>query len=62
MIEETFGVGYRKDYQPSLFAGWLGEAMQRDPEHAVAYIHWMTTRLRYLDEIAETRTAYRACT
>lgn len=60
MIEETFGVGYRKDYQPSLFAGWLGEAMQREPEHAVEYVHWMTTRLRHLDEIAETRTSYRA--
>lgn len=60
MIEETFGVGYRKDSQPTQFAEWLGEAIQREPEHATAYVHWLTSRLRYIDEIAETRTAYRA--
>lgn len=60
MIEETFGVGYRKDSQPTLFAEWLGEAIQREPEHATEYVHWLTSRLRYIDEIAETRTAYRA--
>lgn len=60
MIEETFGVGYRKDSQPTQFAEWLGEAIQREPEHATEHVHWLTSRLRYIDEIAETRTAYRA--
>lgn len=60
MIEETFGVGYRKDAQPSVFAEWLGNAMQRDPDHAMEYAHWLTSRLRHIDEIAETRTTYRA--
>lgn len=60
MIEETFGVGYRKDSQPTQFAEWLGEAIQREPERAVEYVHWLTSRLRYINEIAETRTAYRA--
>ena len=60
MIKETSGVGYRKDSQPRLFAEWLGEAMLLDSEHAIEYIHWLTSRLRYIDEIAESRTSYRA--
>lgn len=60
MIEETFGVGYRKDAQPSIFAKWLGDAMQRDPDHAIEYAHWLTSRLRHIGEIADTRTTYRA--
>lgn len=60
MIEESFGVGYRKDYQPTIFAEWIGVALRHRPEKAIELMHWLTSRLRYLDEIAETRTGYRA--
>src|SRR5574344_543615 len=60
MIEETFGVGYRKDYQPTLFAEWIGDAIDIYPEKAEYYIHWLTARLKNIDEIAENRTGLRA--
>lgn len=60
MIEESFGVGYRKDYQPSLFAEWLGEAIKNDQENAIYYVHWLTSRFKHIDTIAESRTQIRA--
>lgn len=55
MIQESFGIGYRKDYQPSLFAEWIGEAIRLYPENAADYIHWLTTRLRHIENVAESR-------
>ena len=60
MIGESFGIGYRKDYQPSLFAEWIGEAIRLYPEKAVEYIHWLTTRLHHIENVAESRTRLRA--
>lgn len=60
MIEESFGIGYRKDYQPSLFAEWAGAAIERYPEKAVEYIHWVTSRLKHIESVAESRTRLRA--
>lgn len=60
MIEESFGIGYRKDYQPSIFAKWIGEAIRLYPEKAVEYIHWLTTRLHHIENVAESRTRLRA--
>lgn len=56
MIEECFGIGYRKDYQPSLFAEWIGESIRQDYENAVEHIHWLTSRLKYIETVAENRT------
>lgn len=60
MIEESFGIGYRKDYQPSLFAEWAGSAIELYPEKAIDYIHWVTSRLKYIEDVAESRTRLRA--
>lgn len=60
MIEESFGIGYRKDYQPSLFAEWIGEAIRLYPEKAVEYTHWLTARLHHIENVAESRTRLRA--
>lgn len=60
MIEESFGIGYRKDYQPSLFAEWAGEAIGWYPENAIEYIHWITSRLKHIESVAESRTRLRA--
>ncbi len=56
LIKESFGVGYRKDYQPSLFSTWIGDAIKNDAEHAIDYFHWMTSRLRHIDTITESKT------
>ena len=60
MIEDSFGIGYRKDYQPSLFAEWIGEAIRLYPEKATEYTHWLTSRLKHIDDVAESRTRLRA--
>lgn len=62
MIQESSGIGYRKDYQPSTFAEWIGKANNADPANAIERIHWLTKRLRHIDTIAETRTGTYACT
>ena len=62
MIQESSGIGFRKDYQPSTFATWIGEANNADPANAIERIHWLTKRLRYLDTISEARTGTYACT
>ena len=60
MIEETFGVGYRKDYQPALFAEWIGEAIKLHPQHMENYVHWLSSRLKHIESVAESRTRLRA--
>ena len=60
MIEESFGVGYRKDYQPSLFAEWIGSAIENDRTNAIEHIHWLTSRLNHIETIAQSRTRLRA--
>ena len=60
MVKESFGVGYRKDYQPSVFAEWIGEAIKTDSGHAIGYIHWLTSRFKHIETISETRTRQRS--
>ena len=62
LIKESFGVGYRKDYQPSTFAEWINDANKADPENAIKRIHWLTSRLNYINDCSESRTGTRAAT
>lgn len=48
MVDETFGVGYRKDYQPSTFMEWIVEANKALPEKALDRLKWMTQRLKHI--------------
>ena len=57
LMVESLGVGYRKDFQPTVMARWICEANQSNPERAVARLHWMTSRLHGIAESCETRTA-----
>lgn len=57
MVLESFGIGYRKDYQTSLFVDWLGFDNNKGTEKIVERIHWMTSRLRYIKEVSEGRAA-----
>ena len=54
MILESFGVGYRKDYQPSVMAEWIGAAIKNNPEGADERIQWLTSRLKYLSSSTES--------
>ena len=56
MLKESFGIGYRKDYQPSVFAEWIGTAIKADPQNAIFYIHWLTSRFKHIETIAQPRT------
>ena len=56
MLKECFGIGYRKDYQPSMFAKWIGDSIRNDSENAVEHIHWLTSRLKYIESVAESTT------
>ena len=60
MILESFGVGYRKDYQSSVFVEWIDLVNKNNPEAAIARFHWITSRLRYIQEVSEGRAAVRA--
>lgn len=57
LMVESLGVGYRKDFQPTVMARWICEANQSNPERAVERLHWMTSRLHGIAESCETRTA-----
>lgn len=56
MIEETFGVGYRKDYQPVTMAEWVSKANMADPNRAAERIEWIATRMGALYDSCESRT------
>lgn len=57
MVLESFGIGYRKDYQTSLFVEWLGIDKNKDDGKTVERIHWITSRMRYIQEVSEGRSA-----
>ena len=54
MIEVSFGIGYRKDYQPSTYARWIGSAIINNPAGSDERIHWLTSRLKYLESSSES--------
>lgn len=60
MIHESFGIGYSKDSQPSLFSKWIGDAIAFYPDKAIELIQWMTSRLKHIEEVSESRTRLRA--
>jgi hypothetical protein len=60
MIVESFGVGYRKDYQPTTFAEWIGTVNKVDPSNAISRIHWLTQRLGFINDVSESCTGSRA--
>lgn len=48
MVDETFGVGYRKDYQPSTFMEWIVAANKALPDKALERLMWVAQRLRHI--------------
>jgi len=60
IMKESFGIGYRKDYQPSIFAKWIGAINKIDSTNAIDRIHWLTSRLRYIFSVSANKTGNRA--
>ena len=61
-IEESIGVGYRKDYQYNTWLDWLIQDIQRHPETASQNIGWFLSHLHHLREATEGRAADLAAT
>ena len=60
-LSESFGVGYRKDYQFEAWLDWLGQFLRQCPEQAPQMLGWFVARLPYLEEVTEGK-AYRYAT
>lgn len=60
MIGEASGVGYSKDYQPSTIAEWISRINKIEPEQAIERLHWMTSRLHFIDESSDGKASERA--
>lgn len=53
LLDSTFGVGYRKDYQTDTWAEWLQKINKIEPENALGRIEWFARCILKLDEVTE---------
>jgi hypothetical protein len=56
-IEESIGVGYRKDYQYNTWLDWLIQNIQKHPQTAAQNVSWFLSHLHHLKEATEGRAA-----
>ncbi len=54
-IQESIGVGYRKDYQFSTWIEWLRKINHKDPSKAPERIKWFLSHLNHIKETTEGR-------
>ncbi len=59
-IQESIGVGYRKDYQFSTWIGWLRKINLKDPSKASDRIKWFLSHLNHIKETTEGRAYWNA--
>ncbi len=52
-IQESIGVGYRKDYQFSTWIEWLRKINLKDPSKATERIKWFLSHLNHIKETTE---------
>ena len=52
-IQESIGVGYRKDYQFSTWIGWLRKINLKDPSKASERLKWFLSHLKHIKETTE---------
>lgn len=57
MLQVSFGVGYRKDYQLNTWIEWLGRINQAEPQRAADRISWFARAITALKEETEGRTS-----
>lgn len=59
-IQESIGVGYRKDYQFSTWIEWLRKINHKDPSKATERIKWFLSHLNHIKETTEGRAYWNA--
>lgn len=59
-IQESIGVGYRKDYQFSTWIEWLRKINHKDPSKATERIKWFLSHLKHIKETTEGRAYWNA--
>jgi hypothetical protein len=59
-IQESIGVGYRKDYQFSTWIEWLRKINHKDPSKATERIKWFLSHLNHIKETTEGRAYWKA--
>ena len=59
-IQESIGVGYRKDYQFSTWIEWLRKINHKDPSKASERIKWFLSHLNHIKETTEGRAYWNA--
>ena len=59
-IQESIGVGYRKDYQFSTWIDWLRIINLKDPSQASERTKWFLSNLSHLKETTEGRAYWKA--
>jgi hypothetical protein len=59
-IQESIGVGYRKDYQFSTWIEWLRKINHKDPSKASERMKWFLSHLDHIKETTEGRAYWNA--
>lgn len=59
-IQESIGIGYRKDYQFSTWIEWLRKVNLKDPSKATERIRWFLLHLNNVKETTEGRAYWNA--
>lgn len=59
-VQESIGVGYRKDYQFSTWIEWLRKINLKDPSKATERIKWFLSHLNHIKETTEGRAYWNA--
>lgn len=59
-IQESIGVGYRKDYQFSTWIEWLRKINHKDPSKASERTKWFLSHLNHIKETTEGRAYWNA--
>lgn len=59
-IQESIGVGYRKDYQFSTWIEWLRIINLKDPSKSTERIKWFLSHLNHIKETTEGRAYWNA--
>jgi len=59
-IQESIGVGYRKDYQFSTWIGWLRKINLKEPSKACERIRWFLSHLNHIKETTEGKAYWKA--
>lgn len=57
MLQVSFGVGYRKDYQFNEWIDWLGKVLHAEPVNALDRIKWFARATVSLEETTEGKAA-----